>query len=323
MDLQDMRIFSRVAAVQNLSSVGLELGLTPGTISKRIQSLEEELSARLFDRTTRSIRITEEGSKFLEYVERILLEIEKAKAVVTANVDQPRGRLRISAPASFGDQFVAPAICAFMQSFPEIEVQVDLSDRVVNLQEDGYDVVIRVGTLSDSALIAKRLAPYPMLLAASPAYLKQHGLPKTPDELERHSCLVLGEAMNWSFVRDQDETIVRVGGRLRSDNGDLLLHAAVQGLGIVRVSELHARELLRRNELRRVLPDYDVTLAASIWAVYPSTKHVLPKLRVFLDFIGDWFRDVKPGCEKPSSFNAVIGMKTKALGLHKVTSPNS
>lgn len=319
MDLQDMRIFARVAAVQNLSSVGQEMGLTPGTISKRIQSLEEELSARLFDRTTRSIRITEEGAKFLEYVERILMEIEKAKAVVTANVEQPKGRLRISAPACFGDRYITPAICTFMQLYPEIEVQVDLTDRVVNLQEDGYDVVIRVGTLSDSALIAKRLAPYPLIIAASPAYLKQHGVPKTPDDLERHSCLVLGEVNTWSFMRDHEETMVRVSGRLRSDNADLLLHAAGQGLGIIRVSELRAAEFIRRNELKRVLADYDITHAASVWAVYPSTKHVLPKLRVFLDFIGEWFRDLRANTENgSSSVRAVNGLKREALGLQNV-----
>ena len=167
MDIQDMRIFARVAAVQNLSAVGTELGLTPGTISKRIQSLEDELSARLFDRTTRSIRITEEGAAFLAHVERILSEIEAARASVDDKVSKPKGKLKIAAPACLGRRYVAPALCEFVRAFPEIDVQVDLHDRQVNLQEDGYDLAIRTGALSDSSLIAKRLAPDRHVIAAS------------------------------------------------------------------------------------------------------------------------------------------------------------
>ena len=177
MDIQDMRIFARVAAVQNLSAVGTELGLTPGTISKRIQALEDELSARLFDRTTRSIRITEEGATFLGHVERILSEIEAARASVDDKVSKPKGKLKIAAPACLGRRYVAPALCEFVRAFPEIDVQVDLHDRQVNLQEDGYDVAIRTGALSDSSLIAKRLAPDRHVIAASPAYLARAGRP--------------------------------------------------------------------------------------------------------------------------------------------------
>ena len=177
MDIQDMRIFARVAAVQNLSAVGTELGLTPGTISKRIQALEDELSARLFDRTTRSIRITEEGAAFLAHVERILSEIEAARASVDDKVSKPKGKLKIAAPACLGRRYVAPALCEFVRAFPEIDVQVDLHDRQVNLQEDGYDIAIRTGALSDSSLIAKRLAPDRHVIAASPAYLARAGRP--------------------------------------------------------------------------------------------------------------------------------------------------
>src|SRR6516225_2690681 len=196
MDIQDMRIFARVAAVQNLSAVGTELGLTPGTISKRIQSLEDELSARLFDRTTRSIRITEEGVAFLAHVERILSEIEAARASVDDKVTKPKGKLKIAAPACLGRRYVAPALCEFVRAFPEIDVQVDLHDRQVNLQEDGYDVAIRTGALSDSSLIAKRLAPDRHVIAAAPSYLTRAGCPLAPrseehtSELQSHVNLV-------------------------------------------------------------------------------------------------------------------------------------
>lgn len=202
MDIQDMRIFARVAAVQNLSAVGTELGLTPGTISKRIQALEDELSARLFDRTTRSIRITEEGAAFLAHVERILSEIEAARASVDDKVSKPKGKLKIAAPACLGRRYVAPALCEFVRAYPEIDVHVDLHDRQVNLQEDGYDVAIRTGVLSDSSLIAKRLAPDRHVIVGSPAYLARRGCPQRPQDLTRHDCLMLGENRQWSFNKE-------------------------------------------------------------------------------------------------------------------------
>lgn len=291
MDIQDMCIFARVAAVQNLSAVGTELGLTPGTISKRIQALEDELRVRLFDRTTRSIRITEEGAKFLTHVERILAEIEDARAAVSANVEQPKGRIKISAPASLS-RFMEPAICAFMRVYPDIEIHIDLSDRIVNLQEDGYDMVVRSGALHDSNLIAKRLAPDRQIIAASSAYLMKYGTPQRPEELADHACLILGDVSQWTFEHNGREISVRVNGRLKSNDGDLLRHAAMEGHGLIRTSELRVAPYLKSGALCRVLADYEVAAFSAVWALYPRSKYVLPKLRVLLDFLGDWFRDV-------------------------------
>ncbi len=291
MDLQDMRIFARVAAVQNLSSVGNELGLTPGTISKRIQALEEELAVRLFDRTTRSIRITEEGSTFLEHVERILAEVDYARAAISANVAKPKGRLRICAPVSIAQDHITPAICRFMEQYPDIEVQIDLSNKAVNLQEDGYDVVVTIGAIGDSSLMAKRLSSDPQVLVASPRYIASHAPIQEPDDLRNHQCLILGEQPVWTFKRDAQETSVRVQGRLRSDNVELLRHAAIEGQGLLRASELLVHKALQKGSLRRVLETYEVTTPSAIWALYPSARHLLPKLRVFLDFMAEWFRD--------------------------------
>ena len=299
MDIQDMRIFARVAAVQNLSAVGSELGLTPGTISKRIQALEDELSARLFDRTTRSIRITEEGATFLAHVERILAEIEAARASVDDRVTKPKGKLKISAPACLGRRYIAPALCEFMREYPDIEVEVDIADRAVNLQEDGYDVAIRTGTLSDSSLIAKRLAPDRHVVVASPAYFARHGRPLRPDDLASHNCLVLGGGWQWSFSKNGAEASVRVGGSLRSNNGELLCHAALDGLGLIRISELEVLSDLRSGRLVQVLPDYEVSANAAVWALYPSAKHVLPRLRVLLDFLSNWFREARGEEQRP------------------------
>lgn len=293
MDIQDMRIFARVAVLQNLSAVGTEMALTPGTISKRIQALEDDLGAKLFDRNTRSIRITEEGTKLLEYVERILVEVEGARAAVSANVDRPRGRLRVCAPPSLGSYCVAPAVCAFMEQHKDIEIQIEFTDRPVNLQEGGYDVVIRSGTLPNTGLIRKPLSPDPHIVVASPGYLEKHGTPATPEELARHSCLVLGESTQWDFVRKGQKLGVRVSGRLRSDTHEMLLYAAAAGLGIARVSRHRAANKLQQGYLTRILSSYEVEADSGLCAFYPSTKHVLPKLRVFLDFLGEWFRDAR------------------------------
>jgi len=300
MDIQDMRIFARVAALQNLSAVGAELGLTPGTISKRIQALEDQLSARLFDRTTRSIRITEEGSTFLVHVERILAEIEVACASVDDRVSKPKGTLKIAAPAFLGRRYVAPALCQFMRSYPQIDVQVDLQDRPVNLQEDGYDVAIRTGTLSNSTLIAKRLAPDRHIIAASPAYLARRGRPTQPEDLVRHACLILGDRVQWPLSKNGLETSVRVQGPIRSNDGELLCQAAQDGLGLIRASELVVLSELRSGKLTQVLADYEVGSNAAVWALYPSSKHLLPRMRALLDFLGVWFRDLAAGQNGPA-----------------------
>lgn len=305
MDIQDMRIFARIAAVQNLSAVGTELGLTPGTISKRIQALEDELSARLFERTTRSVRITEEGSALLVHVERILSEIEAARASVDDRVSRPKGRLKIAAPACLGRRYVAPALCEFMRTYPEIEAQIDLKDGQIRLQEEGYDVVIRTGTLCDSTLIAKRLAPDRYLIAASPSYIARHGRPLRPEDLVEHRCLMLGDQRQWTFRENGMERSVRIGGPLRSNNGELLRSAALEGSGLIRVSELEILPELRSARLVEVLTNFEVSSNAAVWALYPSAKHVMPRMRVLLDFLATWFRELRAKGPEPRTVRSL------------------
>ncbi len=293
MDIQDMRIFARVAAIQNLSAVGTELGLTPGTISKRIQALETELSARLFDRTTRSIRITEEGVTFLAHVERILAELDAARASVDDKVGKPKGKLRIAAPTGLGRRHLVPGLSAFLAGQPEIEAQLDLRDGPVNLQEDGYDLAIRTGTLPDSSLIAKRLAPDRYIIAAAPSYLAKRGRPMRPDELREHNCLVASDRVQWPFVRDGAETVVRVCGSFRSNDAEVLCQAALEGAGLVRASELEILPELASGRLVQVLGDHNSAGNVAVWAVYSSARHMLPRMRVLLDFLTEWFREAR------------------------------
>jgi DNA-binding transcriptional LysR family regulator len=288
-----MYILARVAALRSLSAVGAELSLTPGTISKRLQALEDELSARLFDRSTRSIRITEEGATFLAHVERILAEVDAARASVNDRVSQPKGRLRIAAPAGLGRRYVAPALCRFQRNYPGIEVQFDLKDRVINLQEHGYDVVVRSGILTDSSVIAKRLAPDRHVIAASAAYLAERGHPLHAEDLAAHSCLILGDRSQWSLSRGDVEKTVRVSGPYRSNDGDLLRRAATEGYGLIQASEFEILPELRSGRLVQVLSDYEIGGNTAVWALYPSGRHMLPRMRVFLDFLAQWFRDAR------------------------------
>ena len=290
MDIQDLVIFSRVSALQNLSAVGAELGLTPGTISKRIQALEEALAVRLFERTTRSIRITDEGSRFLEHVGRILAELDQARFSMATSAGKPVGKLKISAPQIVGRLYVAPAMAAFQDAYPDIDVQLDLTDRQVNLHEEGYDIAIRAGALTDSTLIAKRLSADRIVIAGSPAYLAANGTPEVPDHLNQHQCLTFSDTLSWPFGTSGQEASVRIGGRFRSDSSDALLIAALAGQGLLRSTEMNLADELGSGRLVPVLAQFIDNTATGIYALYVSGRHILPRHRVLLDHMGDWFR---------------------------------
>ncbi len=290
MDIQDLRIFARVAALQNLSAVGSELGLTPGTISKRVQHLEDVLKVRLFDRTTRSIRLTDEGRTFLEHAERIVAEMDLARDAVGATSSRPSGRLKVSAPASLSDLLVAPAIATFVEAYPDIEIRIDITDRIANLQEEGYDVAIRAGTLPDCALKAKRLISDSVILVASPDYVRRCGAPQRPADLAVHACLLLGDQRSWTLIRGREQETVRVGGRLQSDSGAFLHRAALAAAGILRTSRLAVADDLAKGRLLHVMADHELAENAAIWALYPNTRHTMPRLRVFLDHLADYCR---------------------------------
>lgn len=295
MDIDDLRIFVRVAALQSLSAVGNEIGLTAGTISKRLQALEQELSARLFDRTTRSVRITPEGQVFLAHAERILESLERARSEIEMSAGRACGKLRLAAPTHLGARFVGPAISAFLASFPDIEVQLDLFDRPINMHDEGYDVVIHSGALADSALIAKRLGPDPRVIVAAPAYLADAGTPRTAKDLEHHRCLALTSERQWAFRHAGIDTLVAVQARFTSNSAELLRAAALDGHGILLAPRAGLETELVERRLLQVLPDHEVVGESSIHALYSSARHQPPRLRALLDFLAEWARkDVRP-----------------------------
>ena len=287
-----MEAFVAVVEAGSFSAAAQKLRSSKSLVSRQIAALETELGARLFHRTTRSLTLTEEGRGYHARLVRILGDIDEANLSVSALQAAPRGRLRINAPMSFGYLHLAPAVPDFLAQYPEVEVDLSMSDRYVDLIEEGVDLAVRLGRLSDSSLVARKIAPVRRAVCASPDYFKAHGVPTTPDELIRHQCLCysnLAVTDEWRFMRpDGSVWPIEVTGRLRADNGDALREAALKGLGIVYLPTFIIGRDLQAATLTSVLTEF-VATDAHIHAVYPHAKHLSPKVRAFIDFMAQRF----------------------------------
>lgn len=290
MDIHDLRIFNRVAEVLSITAAGNEFQVSPGTISKKLKALEAEVGAQLIERSTRSSRLTDEGRAFLPYARRMVAEADAAVGAVLENGANVRGRLKVSVPKSIGGVDIALCIASFLEENPGIEMQVDLSSRYVNLQEEGYDVAIRTGALADSTLMARRIGDDPLVIAAAPSYLAAHPKPRYPKDLENHSCLIVGDQWRWQFKRGTKSHKVRVEGRVRGNDASLLLRCAIAGCGVVRIPRSLAHEALCDGRLVELLGGYDMSEDSGVWAVYPNTKYVPARLRSFVDFAATWLK---------------------------------
>lgn len=287
MDIQDLRIFVRAAAVQNLTLVGQEFRLTPGTISKRLQALEDRLGVRLFDRTTRSIRITEEGVLFLGHVERGLSEIAAAEEAVRATSGEAAGLLKLAAPETIGTLLLPTVIADFLAVHPTVEIHAEFTERKVHLQEDGFDLAIVRGALRDSALKSRRLMDDDVAIVAAPELFasRRRARPRKPQDLEHWDCLVHGDEWDWTFSRRSRSSSVRVQARFKANTADAVRRAACAGLGIARLPVLDVAADLATGRLVQLFQDYDVTGSRGVWVVYPGGRHVPPRLRAFVDHL--------------------------------------
>ncbi len=289
--LDDMLAFIKVVDTRSFTAAAERLNLSKSVVSRRIAELENRLGARLLNRTTRKLSLTEVGQAYYERCSRILTDLEEAEQAVADLHAAPRGRLRVNAPVSFGMQHLAPAIAEFLARYTSIEIEMDLNDRYVDLIDEGYDLAVRIGRLRDSSLIAKRLAPARRVVCASPAYLEQHGTPATPEELINHNCLIytnVPAAEQWQFRVGEEMRTVRVSGSLRANNGDLLHAAAVAGVGIVVLPTFMVGQALSSGALKTLLLDC-YTSESNVYAVYPQNRHLSPKVRAFVDFLADRF----------------------------------
>ncbi len=289
--LDDMMAFIKVVDTKSFTSAAERLNLSKSVVSRRIAELENRLGARLLNRTTRKLSLTEVGQAYYERCIRIIADLEEAEQAVADLHAAPRGRLKVNAPVSFGLLHLAKAVAEFLERYPSIEIEMDLNDRYVDLIDEGYDVAVRIGRLRDSSLIAKRLAPNRQVVCASPAYLEKHGTPQTPDELSNHNCLIytnIPTAEQWQFRINDAMRSVRVSGSLRTNNGDLLREAAIAGAGIIVLPTFLCGEALSKGQLQCLLLDYSMA-ETSVFAVYPQNRHLSPKVRVFVDFLAERF----------------------------------
>lgn len=291
LDLLDVALFVRAALLANVSAAGREFGLSPAVASARIASLERLLGARLLHRTTRRVSLTQEGEVFMTRAETLLDAAAAARASVGRGQAEPQGRLRVSMPSSFGRQHVSPVITQFLRRYPGVSVDLRLTDKIVDLVDAGVDVGIRLGALKDSTLIARRLASNRRVICCAPSYLKEHGTPHHPSDLAQHECVILSDQRDWAFVTPAGSLTVRVGGRLATDNGEVIRDALLAGFGIALKSTWDVAPYLRSGELVTVLDAYPLGETVAIWAVYPSRAFVPPKTVAFIDFLAAHFGD--------------------------------
>ena len=290
MQIRDLSLFVRVVAAGSLSQAGRDLGLSAAVASKRLAALETDLGVRLLHRSTRQLTLTPEGETFLAHADRMVREAEAGRDAVGQGVGRPRGLLRATVPASFGRLHVSPAIPDFMTRYPDIVLDLRLSDSMIDLVGDGLDVALRIGALPDSSLIARRLAPNRRFLCATPDYLARHGIPRSVDDLLNHNCLKLSDHPGWMIAPPGQPTrLVRVTGSLATNNGEVLRDAVLGGLGIAMKSNWDVGPYMRQGRLAVVLPDCRVDTDAALWAVYPSARYLAPKVRAFVDFFADRF----------------------------------
>ncbi|WP_448554907.1 LysR family transcriptional regulator [Thalassotalea montiporae] len=291
MNIDHLKLFVRVAATHNISMAGSEFGLSPAVASAHINKLEESLGVRLMHRTTRKVSLTDEGETLLPIAEEILANVDMARSSVGSGRLAPSGTLRITAPASFGRMHIMPGLSGFMAQYPKLKIDLRLSDNIVDLVEGGFDIAIRDAALNDSSLKARKLAQDNRKIVASPKYLEQHGIPQTPEELTHHQSVNLFGLEVWQFAAKQGTNNIKTNTVLRVDNGEAVRDACAAGLGIAITSTWCSYEKLNTGELVEILSDYPLKSSTDIWALYPNTRLVAPKVRAFIDYFIDYFKD--------------------------------
>jgi len=288
--LTDIVVFVRVVDDGSFTRAAERLKLSRSVVSKYVTRLEGRLGARLLNRTTRRLSLTEAGRIFYQRSRRGLQDIEEAEAEVSRLQEKPRGVLRINSPMSFGILHIAPALPEFLAQHPEVSVEMNLDDRVVDVIEEGFDVSIRIAEMPDSSLIARRLAPCRHVIVAAPAYLEKHGTPRTPEDLRDHNIISFSyqaSAYDWHFISpDNKQVSVPVSGSMQANNSLALREALLRGVGITRTPTFVVGKDVQDGHLLSILGNYR-TLEVSIYLVYPQRRHLSPKVRAFVDFMAD------------------------------------
>lgn len=293
-----MRVFARVAALGSFAGAGRALGLSQTMVTKHVEAAEARLGVRLLHRSTRRLALTEAGRTWLEACGRVLAEIAEAEETAAAGQAEPRGRLRVAVPVSFGALQIAPRLGDFAAHYPHVTVELGLNDRLVDLVEEGFDLAVRVGMLADSRLVARRLAPSRLVVCAAPAYLAARGTPRMVADLAGHDCLgyTLSARVGpdrWSFGRD-GSVRVPVSGRVCANNGDALRAAALAGLGVIYQPSFIVGDDLRAGRLVALTFDHPTMEGGGVHALHAPTRRLPRKCRALIDFLAEAFGDSPP-----------------------------
>jgi DNA-binding transcriptional LysR family regulator len=288
-----MQAFVAVAELEGFAPAARKLGLSPSGVTRLIAALEERLGARLLQRTTRSVALTDAGARYLERARRILADLEEAEASIQAERTRPSGRLVVSAPIGFGRLHVSPVMSEYLKRYAEVSGELRLADRMVNLVEDGVDLAVRIGHLADSSLVARHVGEMRRLVVASPGYLKAQGEPKTPEAIASHQTIQFGGAAaspDWRFVRDEKDVRVTPVPRLTTNSADAAIQYAVRGGGLTRVLAYQAADAIKAGRLKILLAKFEPP-SLPIHVVYPTSRLLSAKVRAFIDLvveISDW-----------------------------------
>jgi len=275
--------FVYVAENESFTLAAKKMAISTAQVSRQISALEKRLNIKLFYRTTRKVSLTQEGQVFYQHCRTVLDGLDAAERAITNLQSTPQGKIKLTAPVTYGEQQVLPLVNSFMQRYGDIEVTAYLSNQQLDLVEGGYDLAIRLGKLNDSSMMAKKLATRANYVCASPDYLDKHGVPHSLSELNQHSCL-LGTLDYWQFVEERKERNIRVTGKLRYNNGFALVDAALKGLGIVQLPDYYVQHHLQKGMLISVLENYRAP-NEGIWALYPQNQHLSPKIRLLVDYL--------------------------------------
>ena len=282
-----MRVFTAVVEAGSFAGAAVKLDLSRAMTTRYLAQLEAHLGVRLLNRTTRKLSLTEAGGDYCQRAIDVLALIDEAGRAAAQEAALPRGTLRVASSIGFGVGHLDRAVAAYLQLYPDVEVDLTLNERKVDLVEEGFDLAIRIATQIDPGLVARRLARVRTVVCAAPAYLRKHGTPKSPSDLAQHNCLTFAHASfqnEWRFRRGDEQQVVRIAGNLRSSSGAIAVGAAMAGLGVILEPAFLPYEALRRKQLVRILADW-ATPEFSLFAVYPSRRFLPPKVRSFIDFL--------------------------------------
>lgn len=284
--LDSMRLFVRVAELGSFSAVAQQMNVARSVVTRRIAALETRLGVKLLARSTRKLSLTSAGAAYLEKCREILNLVEAAETGLDAERQKPRGMIRMSLPLSFGQRFLAPLLLEFTASYPEVELNMDFTDRRANLIEEGIDLAVRITDRLLPQDVVRRLSSTRMVVVASTEYLRRHGEPKTPFELAGHECLsyTLSQGATWPFKIDGNLTNIPVHGRIQANNGDALVQAAIRGLGITYQPTFIALDALNSGELKPILTEFELP-EIGIYAALPGNRHIPLRVRMLIDFL--------------------------------------